>query len=171
MMKISDEFFNSISIQSTDEADLDAIITMERSDENTPFIRQWPRETHLEAINDKNIGHFVIQAVEDNRIVGYIILIGLENIDRAVEFKRIVINEKGNGYGRAAVRFIKKYVFEELGFHRLWLEVLENNERAYQLYKSEGFVDEGTHRESLRQGETYLTLRVLSMLSNEYESD
>jgi RimJ/RimL family protein N-acetyltransferase len=163
--------FKSITVRPTSEADLDTVLAMERSDENTPYIRQWAREKHLQAINDKNIGHFVIQAAEDNRIVGYIILIGLENPDMAVEFKRIVINEKGNGYGRAAVRFIKKYVFEELGFHRLWLEVLENNERAYQLYKSEGFVDEGVHRESLRQGETFFSLRVLSMLSSEYESD
>lgn len=161
---------NSISFHPTTASDLDTIIPMERSEENAPFIRQWSREKHLEAITDKNIGHFVIQAVKDGRIVGYIILIGLENPEKSVEFKRIVINEKGNGYGRAAVRFIKKYVFEELGFHRVWLEVLENNNRAYQLYKSEGFIDEGMHRESLRQGETFLSLRVLSMLSSEYEN-
>ena len=161
---------NPITIGATAEADLDTILAMERSDDNTPYIRQWSREKHLEAISDKNIGHFVIQSADDEKIVGYIILIGLENPDKGVEFKRIVINEKGNGYGRAAVRFIKKYVFEELGFHRLWLEVLENNNRAYQLYKSEGFVDEGIHRESLRQGETYLSLIVMSMLRHEYEN-
>lgn len=162
--------FDCISTRPTLESDLDTILAMERSDENTPYIRHWSREKHLQAISDKNIGHFVIHAAEDNRIIGYIILIGLENPDKSVEFKRIVINEKGNGFGRAAVRFIKKYVFEEIGFHRVWLEVLENNERAYQLYKSEDFVDEGAHRESLRQGETFLTLKVLSMLSSEYEN-
>ena len=162
--------FDSISIRATAEADLDTIIPMERSDENTRYIRQWSREKHLEALTDKNIGHYVIQAADDGRIVGYIILIGLENPDKSVEFKRIVINEKGNGYGRAAVRFIKNYVFGELGFHRVWLEVLENNERAYQLYRSEGFIDEGVHRESLRQGEKYLSLMVMSMLSGEYEN-
>jgi RimJ/RimL family protein N-acetyltransferase len=161
---------NPITIRITVELDLDTIIAMERAGENTAYIRQWPREKHLKAISDKNIGHFVIQAGDDGRIIGYIILIGLENPDKGVEFKRIVINEKGNGYGRAAVRFIKKYVFEELGFHRLWLEVLENNERAYQLYKSEGFVDEGVHRESLRQGERYLSLIVMSMLRQDYEN-
>jgi RimJ/RimL family protein N-acetyltransferase len=163
--------FDSISIRSTVESDIDTVLAMERSDDNTPYIRQWAREKHLEAISDKNIGHFVIQAADDGRIVGYIILIGLENPDRAVEFKRIVINEKGNGYGRAAVRFIKKYVFEELGFNRLWLEVLENNQRAYRLYKSEGFVDEGVHRECFRQGDKYISLIVMSMLRGEYEGE
>jgi RimJ/RimL family protein N-acetyltransferase len=163
--------FNSISIRPTIESDVDVILAMERSDENAPYIRQWPREKHLEAISDNNIGHFVIQSADDGRIVGYIILIGLENHDKGVEFKRIVINEKGNGYGRSGVKFIKKYVFEELSFHRLWLEVLENNNRAYQLYKSEGFRDEGVHRESLRQGEKYLSLIVMSMLGNEYENE
>lgn len=167
-MKTKNDQSNSISIRATIEADLDMIIGIERSKENVPYIRQWSWEKHLEAITDKNIGHFVIQSPNDERIIGYIILIGQENPDKAVEFKRIVINEKGNGYGRAAVRFIKKYVFEELGFHRLWLEVLENNNRAYQLYKSEGFIDEGVHRESLRQGEKYLSLIVMSMLKHEY---
>lgn len=161
---------DSVKIRPTTETDLETIIAMERSGENTPYIRQWPREKHLEALTDNNIGHFVIQADDDKRIIGYIILIGLKNPDKAVEFKRIVINEKGNGYGRAAVRFIKKYVFEEIGFHRLWLEVLEKNNRAYQLYKSEGFVDEGVHRESLRQGDRYLSLIVMSMLRHEYEN-
>jgi hypothetical protein len=61
--------FDSISIRSTVEADLDTILAMERSDDNTPYIRQWSREKHLEAISDKNIGHFVIQAADDGRII------------------------------------------------------------------------------------------------------
>ena len=74
----------SMYVRPTVDSDLDTILAMAGSDENTPFVRQWSREKHLEAIADKNIGHFVIQAADDKRVIGYIILIGLENIDKAL---------------------------------------------------------------------------------------
>jgi RimJ/RimL family protein N-acetyltransferase len=63
---------------------------------------------------------------------------------------------------------IKEHAFEKLKAHRLWLEVLGGNYRAFNLYRTEGFVLEGFHRESFKQGDEYLTLRVMSMLANEY---
>ena len=88
--------------------------------------------------------------------------------DKSIEFKRIVISEKGKGFGREAVQLVKKIAFETLGAHRLWLEVMEHNGRACQLYQSEGFVSEGLHRESFKQGEKYISLRIMSILADEY---
>jgi RimJ/RimL family protein N-acetyltransferase len=45
---------------------------------------------------------------------------------------------------------------------------MEHNERAIQLYESAGFVSEGLHRESLKQGEHFLSLKVMSILAHEY---
>ena len=78
-------------------------------------------------------------------------MVGLENYDKNIEFKRLVITEKGKGLGRQAVQLIKRLGFEKFGAHRLWLEVVLHNDRAYELYKTEGFTDEGVHRESLKQ--------------------
>lgn len=161
---------DKISSRLTIPSDIENIIKMERDADNVPFIRQWSADKHYAAIGDANIAHLVIETSNEKRIIGYAILIGLENQDKSVEFKRLVINEKGKGYGRKAMRMIKKYAFENLKVHRLWLEVLENNSRAFQLYKSEGFIIEGTHRESMRQGEKFLSLIVMSQLSHEYET-
>jgi hypothetical protein len=35
--------FESISIRPTAESDIDTVLAMERSDDNTPYIRQWAR--------------------------------------------------------------------------------------------------------------------------------
>ena len=67
------------------------------------------------------------------------------------------------------MQLVKKIAFENLGAHRLWLEVMEANGRAIQLYRSEGFTCEGLHREGLKQGENFVSLKVMSMLANEYK--
>ncbi len=70
--------------------------------------------------------------------------------------------------GRTILRQVKKWAFADRKAHRLWLDVKETNERALQLYLSEGFCMEGTLRESLRTGDAYESLIVLSMLRREY---
>ena len=100
--------------------------------------------------------------------MGYVILIGLIDPDCSVEFKRIVIEPKGYGFGRQTICLVKELVFNKLKAHRLWLEVLSDNTRAYNLYLSEGFTEEGIHRESLKQGDVFLNLRVMSILVSEY---
>jgi diamine N-acetyltransferase len=159
---------DDVSLRPTTITDLDRVIQMEREDENAGFIRQWSADKHKSAISDDGMAHLVIESVSDARILGYVILLGLDDPDGNIEFKRIVVEEKGKGYGRKAVRLVKKFAFEKLNCHRLWLEVMENNQRAYELYESEGFIPEGVHRESLKKGNKYFSLKVMSILAQEY---
>ena len=64
------------------------------------------------------------------------ILVGLQNPDDALHFRRIVVAEKGLGLGRSAVQYVKQFAFLENGSHRLWLNVKEGNQAAYSLYLS-----------------------------------
>ena len=148
--------------------DLDFVIAQEVHDENSAYIRHWSREKHLAAINDPNSAHFIVETIRGERPVGFVILIGVQEPDGNLEFKRIAISEKGNGYGREAVRLIKKFAFEETRTHRLWLEVVEGNKRAFDLYASEGFITEGAHRESAVMRGQRVSLIAMSMLRREY---
>ena len=160
--------FGRITFKQTSETDLDFVMVMERAPENAPFIRQWSIQEHRSAISDDNMAHLIVENASNNKVIGYVILIGLENPDKSIELKRIVIEEKNRGFGKEALQLVEKMAFENLGAHRLWLEVMENNDRAIKLYESEGFTLEGVHRESLKQGENYVSLRVMSMLTHEY---
>jgi RimJ/RimL family protein N-acetyltransferase len=64
--------------------------------------------------------------------------------------------------------------FADLHAHRFWLDVKSLNERARALYASEGFVEEGRLRESVRVvsagGDAWDTLIVMSMLDREYDA-
>lgn len=163
--------FGRLAFRATTEGDLDYVLKMERAAENAAFIRQWSLEQHQSAIVDENMAHLIVQRTSDDKPIGYIILVDLKNADQSIGFKRIVIEKKDEGFGRESLQLIKKTVFEDLGAHRLWLEVVEHNERAIGLYKSEGFTCEGLHRESLKQGEHFVSLRVMSMLAHEYEGN
>jgi diamine N-acetyltransferase len=158
-----------IRLRPATEADLDFVMEMEGTPENSPFVRHWSIQQHQSAISDNNIAHLIVENSLNNKPIGYIILVGLENPDQSIEFKRIVVKEKNEGLGRESVRLIKKMAFGDLGAHRLWLEVMEHNDRAIKLYQSEGFTYEGLHRESLKQGEKFISLKVMSILAHEYK--
>jgi RimJ/RimL family protein N-acetyltransferase len=68
------------------------------------------------------------------------------------------------------VRWLKRMAFRDLHAHRFWLDVKLLNARAQALYASEGFVEEGRLRESVRLAEGYETLIVMSMLDREYDA-
>jgi diamine N-acetyltransferase len=80
----------------------------------------------------------------------------------------MVVRSKGRGFGRAALRVAKKVAFDDLGAHRLWLDVKTHNARARALYESEGFVVEGVLRESVRTERGFESLTVMSMLLPEF---
>lgn len=157
----------NIYLRSTAFADLSFVIDAESAPENQPFIGQWSHENHAAALKDPDVAHFIVKA--EGQPVGYMILTGCTNADRSVCFKRLVITEKGKGYGRAALRLARAYAFETLGAHRFWLDVKTFNTRARALYESEGFVFEGILRECLRSDDgEYQSLAVFSILFHEW---
>ncbi len=159
---------NRIGFRPSTEDDIELIMEMENDIENSPYIRLWNREKHMAAIDDDNIAQVMVETVDTKTVVGIVILIGLKDADRNLEFKRIAIKDKGMGFGRDAVQLIKKFAFENAGVHRLWLEVIEYNDRARKLYETEGFIFEGTHRKSMKVGDKYFSLHVMSILDEEY---
>ena len=161
--------FGRIRLKPTTEDNLGYVMKFEEAPENSPFIRQWSIYQHKSAISDENMAHLVVENTSDHKILGYVILVGLENPDQSIELKRIVIQERNKGFGKEALQLVKKIVFVDLGMHRLWLEVMEHNGRAIRLYESEGFTSEGVHRESLKQGKHFLSLNIMSILVYEYE--
>lgn len=157
----------NIILRRTLRSDLDFVITAEQA--NSSFVIAWTREQHKLSLSNKDVAHLIIERRDDNKPIGFIILAGLEQPHQSIEFRRIVVVDQGKGCGRAALRLIKKMAFDELGAHRLWLDVKEHNLRARHLYESEGFVVEGVLRECLRQGNQFESLIILSILKSEYQ--
>ena len=158
-----------IQLRLTEEIDLDFVLAAENAAENRPFIGQWTREHHQRVLSDPDHRHYVVERQTDGARVGYLIFQGLVDPNQTAQIRRIVITEKGKGYGRQALRWAKKMAFTTLNTHRLWLDVKTFNTKAQHLYTSEGFVVEGTLQDCLKVGDRFESLMVMSMLRHEYE--
>jgi diamine N-acetyltransferase len=152
-------------------SDIPFVLSLERDPANLPFITPWDKPQHEGAIRFADMRHFIIEAVGGESgldAVGFAILIGCRNPHHSIELKRIVVAQKAQGFGRAAVRVLKKIAMDELGAHRFWLDVKSGNARALALYASEGYVVEGTLREAVLSAEGRESLVVMSMLKAEF---
>jgi RimJ/RimL family protein N-acetyltransferase len=158
-----------ISLRPTKHEDIRYVVQAEQSLENRSFVGQWSESEHLSSLNNNDLLHMILERTSDNEPVGYFILAGIENKNQSIEFRRIVVTIKGVGYGRAALKAVKKMAFEEYQAHRLWLDVREFNQRAQNLYLSEGFQVEGILRECVKMEDRFESLIIMSMLASEYD--
>ena len=172
----------TLRLRPTMLSDLDWVVTIEQDGVNRPFITPWERTQHEGAIRFPDCRHFIVEqnvgpqtsAAPLPPPAGFVILQGCRNPHGSVELKRLVLQPKGQGLGRACVRLLKAMAFTQLKAHRFWLDVKSLNTRAHQLYLSEGFVEEGRLRESVRVAldgaDGYDSLIVMSMLDREYQA-
>jgi RimJ/RimL family protein N-acetyltransferase len=154
-----------LTLRPTLPDDLPFVLALERDEANRPFIAPWPEERHRAAMADPDCFHAILQGEERH---GFLILMGRTSPHRAIEFRRIVVDGKGRGVGRSAVRLLKRLAFKDWKAHRLWLDVKSFNDRAKSLYLSEGFKEEGVLRDCLWSGDRYESLVMMSMLESEY---
>lgn len=163
-----------VHLRPTMLSDLDFVVSVEQDAANLPFITPWERTQHEGAIRFPDSRHFIVEWGPQAQAAGFLILQGCRNPHRSVELKRMVLQPKGQGVGRACLRLIKQLAFQQLHAHRFWLDVKGLNTRAQALYLSEGFVEEGRLRESVRVSiegaDGYDSLIVMSMLDREYQA-
>jgi RimJ/RimL family protein N-acetyltransferase len=89
---------------------------------------------------------FAIEA--DGKVIGACGLMGFDEVARTCTLG-IRIGERdywGHGFGRDAVSALLDYGFGHLNMHRVWLTVLESNERAIRSYLACGFRQEALLR-------------------------
>lgn len=158
----------TLNLRPTTDADCAFVATAEAEPEAAPYVGQWSVERHQRAIEDSDTAHWVIEAAGEP--VGFAVLEGAEDPDHNLLLRRIVITSPGSGYGSESVWLLARYCFESLEFHRFWLFVAVSNERAYELYRRLGFVEEGVARECMREGDGYNSMYILSLLDREYHA-
>jgi diamine N-acetyltransferase len=163
---------SALRLRPTMLSDLDFVISVEQDPANRPFITPWDRTQHEGAIRFPDFRHFIVEAGAGYPSAGFVILQGCRNPHRSIELKRLVVQSElhGQGFGRPAIRLLAQMAFRDLGAHRFWLDVKARNVRAQALYRSEGFVEEGRLRESVRTDAGYDSLVVMSMLQAEHEA-
>lgn len=163
----------NIQLKQASKDDIEFIIQLENDSENSLYIGKWSYEQHSKALEHEDVMCFIIQDSQDNN-VGFVILTNLLNKHNSVHIKRIAMDSahKGKGYGKTTFELILKWIFENTQAHRIWLDVKIFNTRAIHIYKSAGFVIEGTLRDcefnSLKN--EYESFHIMSILRQEYQN-
>lgn len=156
-----------LSIVEAVESEIDTIIGFEKHKDNRNFIWIGTYEEHKAEIEDQNHLLLVFKRKGDQEIVGYA-LIRMDFKSEIFELRRIVISEKGNGYGREAMEALLKYAFEERNMNRFWLDVYPDNTIGIKLYESFGMHRDGVLRQNYKAERGYLDQIIYSMLKSEY---
>lgn len=118
--------------------------------------------------NNKNEVLYLIETVEDSKVIGHV---GLYDIDfrvRKAEFAILIAGEnyQGRGYGSLSTKFMIDYAFNELNIRRLTLSLLSDNHRALALYKKYGFVQEGLLKDEQFKNGKYHDVILMALLKN-----
>src|SRR5687768_16394052 len=103
-----------VRLRPTMQSDLDFVLTLEQDPANLPYITPWERMQHEAAIRFPDFRHFIIEGGDGLESVGFLLLIGCRSPNHSLELKRMVVQSKGGGYGRAALRVAKKVAFDDL---------------------------------------------------------
>lgn len=101
--------------------------------------------------------------------VGEVVLNNWDEANRSCGFRTLLgPGGRDRGLGTEATRMLVGYGFEQLGLHRISLQVYAFNPRARRVYDNVGFVAEGVLRDALRWGEEWIDATMMSMLAPEW---
>jgi RimJ/RimL family protein N-acetyltransferase len=119
-------------------------------------------------LEDRSRVEFAIEA--DGKVIGFCGLRDIDTTARSCAFG-ITIFERdywGRAYGREAIELLLEYCFHHRNFNRVWLDVLDDNERALRSYRAVGFIEEGRLRQDAWNDGRYKDSIVMGLLRDEW---
>jgi len=104
------------------------------------------------------------------QLVGEVVLNDIDTDSRHASFRICLFGTRNlnQGIGTEATGLVLRFAFEELGLHRVELEVFDYNPRAKHMYEKVGFVQEGIKRDAMRIDGEYHDVIIMSILETEY---
>ena len=112
---------------------------------------------------------WAIVRLEDDAFIGEIVLNDLDADNRSLVM-RMNLNSAslfGRGYGTEALRAVMAHAFDDVGMHRISLEVFSFNPRAQRVYEKCGFTVEGRQREALQWDGTWHDVILMGILATD----
>ena len=151
-----------IELRRADAGDVEWLVELLNGEQTEPFLggnRAFDRpgvlaEVERSLAEPQHFGRFVIEV--DGERAGVVGFEERSEAHRIAHLGGLAIHPtfRGRRIADDAARLLQRYLFEELGFHRLELACYGFNERAIRHAERAGFVREGVKRRAyLRHGE------------------
>ncbi|HHT19861.1 MAG TPA: GNAT family N-acetyltransferase [Tissierellia bacterium] len=148
--------------------DIAYVLALEHHPANRDFVWQGTAEQHQQAIDQPDYALMIVERTSDEQAIGYC-LCWLNRTFHWLELRRLVISQKGQGYGQETILCLFEYFFDTLGVNKIWLDVYPHNQVGIHLYEKLGMHRDGRLRQNYYSDETgYLDQVVYSILRTEY---
>ncbi len=157
-----------VRLRIAEERDLDFIVASEAEPENARYIVADSRAYHQDTLDSPAAVHFIVERNDTGAAIGFLMAAGRNSPDHEQYWRRVIINERGKGYGKEALRLLMDWAFGEAGAHRAWLDCKDYNDRALHVYESLGMKREGLLRDTIFVDGKYENLIVLAILEPEW---
>lgn len=116
--------------------------------------------------------YFFLIIGPDENIIGECVINEVNRKLRYSDFRIAIYHstERQKGIGTWATETVRDFAFEELGLHRLELEVYSFNPRAERVYLKAGFRREGVLRDAVKDGDRYADVILMAQLEEEWRA-
>lgn len=130
---------------------------------------------HLERIGRPGSGMraYTARDPETGSAVGHCELMIVDREVACARMGRVLVGNpahRGKGLGRAVVRSALRIAFDEMGMHRVELNVFPDNLGAIACYERVGFRQEGLLRHARKLGSTYHDVSIMAILEEEWRA-
>jgi len=129
-----------IELKESNKDNLKLFPNWENLDGIREFIFPYSIERHIEEFEKDEMIYLNINY--NSKAVGFVLL-KLEDDEKSIEFRRIVVVERGKGIGQRVLNEIEKYCVSKLKRNRIWLDVFSFNERGIHIYEKQGYQKTG----------------------------
>ncbi len=109
---------------------------------------------------------FAIRTTTEPSIIGYVQINGINSVHRSAEVGIRIGEEKnrGQGYGKEALRLTLEFCWNHLNLNRVQLVVFKHNHRAIGAYRAVGFRKEGLLRKAAFIGGAWVDVVLMAAL-------
>ena len=115
---------------------LPQFVEQEKNADTAAYILPTTLEQHQDNFTCDEITY--LQIVNQDTVIGYFIL-ALDADPASIEFRRIVVFEKGRGIAQIAIPLMEEYCRLNIPRPRIWLDVYDFNSRGIHLYEKLGY--------------------------------
>ena len=170
--------YEGLTLRTLEENDLERIRKL-RNDPSTwtmlsdiTLIDSEMQKRWFQQVRADNSKKYYVFFNKEHDFIGIVRTDEIDWINRSIRIGADVVpNLRAKGYGSKVFRLLKKYCFDYLNMHRIWLAVLDYNEIALKLYEKQGFKVEGRYRESIFRDGSYHDYIIMSILEQEYTGE
>jgi RimJ/RimL family protein N-acetyltransferase len=162
--------------------DVDFLLELEADEDVQPFLMAGSARTRDEIVREierqqaapRDVGRLVIEVQLDGgwRRAGAMGFEVASRLSRIANLGRLAVHPdfRGRHLSDDAARLLQRYLFYELDYHRLELQIYGFNERAQRHAERSGFVREGVKRKAYRYGDAWVDAVLYGLVREDLEA-